>query len=385
MRKYRCFLLMVCLFGALSHCHADGAEENPMRYRMDYAKKSFLRTDGSTLHFVNIDLEWPSWVNGERRPMLMNHISSKLFGFEGLTLDECLQRYLDGLGKPLFSVPDGDEKTPRVYHTMEMRLVDYSKTRYISFRIITAKRKSDSAGVESTDHHIFTYDIVNDKLLGPKDLLKKACFPGYVSYDAFMDLLIMHTPSEYLMTDDYLYSEFPIEMCLMNDGLLCDFGFFEYGSLSHVLSFIPYNKVVGFYRKELKKLLNEPVKETPVPPIKSSIESKKSPVDTLAIYDMVDEHPVFQGGDDEMIQFMLKNLQFPPLEKSFEAKGRVVTQFVIERDGTVSLPTVVQSASPGFDREAIRVVNMMPKWSPGKVDGVPVRTRVTLPLTWRSQ
>ena len=66
-------------------------------------------------------------------------------------------------------------------------------------------------------------------------------------------------------------------------------------------------------------------------------------------------------------------------------QGRVVTTFVVERDGSISDVKVIKSVDPSLDKEAVRVVKSMPKWNPGKQNGAAVRVKFTLPVTFRLQ
>jgi protein TonB len=66
-------------------------------------------------------------------------------------------------------------------------------------------------------------------------------------------------------------------------------------------------------------------------------------------------------------------------------QGKVIVQFVVNKDGTVVDPVVVRSVDPYLDKEALRVINSMPKWKPGKQRGKPVRVRYTVPVTFRLQ
>lgn len=375
--------LMACLL-LPALCRADGSDARPMRYKMDYVSGAYLRKSGSTLHFVTADLEWPAWINAGRPQTLMNHLAAKLFGNTDFAVADGFDRYLDSLGEPLEAVPDDDAGLNKVYHSLELKLVEYSTARYISFRIMAAERNAESHQVRSMVHHIFTYDIVNDRILGKTDLLRKICFEGNVAYYDFMNLVRQQTPSEYWEDERFYSMGFPQEFCLMNDGLVCDLGFTSYDSPANLLVFIPYKEAYDYYTKALKKLLQAEARLNPVGPV-STQESAGEAVDTTKVYNVAEENPVFQGGQDEMIKFMTDNLRFPPIEEMLEIKGRVVAQFVVERDGTVSTVSVVGPASPGFDREVVRVVKMMPRWTPGKIGGQSVRTRMSLPITWKPQ
>jgi protein TonB len=88
--------------------------------------------------------------------------------------------------------------------------------------------------------------------------------------------------------------------------------------------------------------------------------------------------PEFPGGLDSLMRFMVANLKYPLGGK--EAQGTVLVAFIIDTDGSISDPQVVQGIGPAYDIEALRVVSIMPDWTPGILDGTPVRVSYVLPI-----
>lgn len=103
------------------------------------------------------------------------------------------------------------------------------------------------------------------------------------------------------------------------------------------------------------------------------------------IFEVVETQPSFPGGMDKLMQWLSKNLRYPASAQESNIQGRVVCQFVVNKDGSIVEPKVIKSVDPALDKEAIRVVSSMPKWSPGKQRGKAVRVRFTLPVTFRLQ
>lgn len=85
----------------------------------------------------------------------------------------------------------------------------------------------------------------------------------------------------------------------------------------------------------------------------------------------------FPGGEDALYKFLEDNIQMP---KDFCGNGTVVVRFVVEKDGSITNPTVLRDIGGGCGEEALRVVRLMPKWEPGSVDDKPVRQEFTLPV-----
>lgn len=105
--------------------------------------------------------------------------------------------------------------------------------------------------------------------------------------------------------------------------------------------------------------------------------------DENGIFQVVEKQPQFPGGMAALVEYLKKNIRYPAICKEQGLQGRVIVQFVINTDSTISDAQVIKPVNPHFDKEALRVVNAMPKWIPGEQRGKPVRTRFTMPVTFR--
>lgn len=103
------------------------------------------------------------------------------------------------------------------------------------------------------------------------------------------------------------------------------------------------------------------------------------------VFDVVEQMPEYPGGLVELMKYISMNVHYPEAAMKTGTQGRVVVQFIIEEDGTVSDARVVQRVSDELDAEALRVVSAMPKWTPGRQKGQPVRVKYTMPVTFRLQ
>lgn len=102
------------------------------------------------------------------------------------------------------------------------------------------------------------------------------------------------------------------------------------------------------------------------------------------IYNNVQVQPEFPGGLTEMYKFISENLQYPESAKIQKAEGKVIVQFIVEKDGKLSLIKIVRDGvGHGAAAEASRILMMMPKWKPGMENNQPVRVQYTLPFTFR--
>lgn len=105
--------------------------------------------------------------------------------------------------------------------------------------------------------------------------------------------------------------------------------------------------------------------------------------DTVNVYDVVEQMPCFPGGPGRMLEFIEKNLRYPKELEETCVQGRVIVAFVVERSGKLSNIRVVKSVDSALDKEALRIVNLMPKWIPGQQNGMTVRVKYIIPITFR--
>ena len=124
--------------------------------------------------------------------------------------------------------------------------------------------------------------------------------------------------------------------------------------------------------------------------IQAQIDIEKSNTTDYAtteqIYDVqkVDKQPKFPGGTTSLQSYINRSLKYPQVSRENNSQGRVIVRFIINSDGTVTSPQVVRSSGDFYlDMEAVRVIESMPKWKPGKHKGKPVRVLFTFPVIFR--
>ena len=107
---------------------------------------------------------------------------------------------------------------------------------------------------------------------------------------------------------------------------------------------------------------------------------------TEPVYDFqkVDKQPKFPGGMTSLQSYINRNLKYPQISRENNSQGRAIIRFIIDSNGTVISPQVVRSSGDcNLDMEAVRVIESMPKWKPGKHKGKPVRVLFTFPVIFR--
>lgn len=111
----------------------------------------------------------------------------------------------------------------------------------------------------------------------------------------------------------------------------------------------------------------------------STAQTKKNDM----VFDVVEVMPQFPGGQIAMLQYLMKNIKYPEQAMKEGIQGRVAVRFIVEKDGSISDVKPILSVHPLLNKEAVRVVESMPKWTPGKQNGKPVRVRFNVPVMFK--
>ena len=103
------------------------------------------------------------------------------------------------------------------------------------------------------------------------------------------------------------------------------------------------------------------------------------------VFDIVEQQPLFPGGPVALMKYLSENTKYPVVAQENGVQGRVTVQFVVEKDGSISDVHVLRGVDPSLDKEAVRVVKSMPRWTPGKQNGITVRVNYRVPVLFRLQ
>jgi protein TonB len=112
----------------------------------------------------------------------------------------------------------------------------------------------------------------------------------------------------------------------------------------------------------------------------SSGSNANGDVEDPTPFSIVEDQPTYPQGTDALLKFLRDNIKYPYAAKQAGISGTVIISFIVEKDGSISTVKVVHGIGGECNKEAIRVVSMMPKWTPGKQRGIPVRVQFQIPL-----
>lgn len=115
-------------------------------------------------------------------------------------------------------------------------------------------------------------------------------------------------------------------------------------------------------------------------------EDKRDEENENVVFKIVETMPSFPGGDQALMKYIGDNVRYPAIAQENGIQGRTICQFTVEKDGSITDIQVLRSSGDAsLDKEAKRVIQSMPKWSPGKQRGKPVRVSYTIPINFRLQ
>ena len=121
------------------------------------------------------------------------------------------------------------------------------------------------------------------------------------------------------------------------------------------------------------------VDEAENPEQPTAVDMENNPLN----FRIVEQLPEFPGGAVAFMKWLTSNLHYPPSARQRKVQGKVVAQFIVNKDGSISNIEILKSVDTSLDREAMRVLHMMPQWKPGLQDAKPCRTQVCIPIVFK--
>jgi len=193
---------------------------------------------------------------------------------------------------------------------------------------------------------------------------------GYEAEDYQFHLLrLSYHKAAAKLTNNFNVSLLKKRICMMNKKQTAQIGLYKYALL------IPFVGMLVFFNSCLNTDTEKSAKVETAPPAQS--------VNGAEIFNVVEVPPVFPGGEVGLMNWLQENVQYPREEAAKGNQGRVVVRFVVTDKGKVTNAEVVKNLTPVLDQEALRVVQTLPDWTPGKQDGKAVNVYYTLPIMFK--
>ncbi|HZL11554.1 MAG TPA: energy transducer TonB [Prolixibacteraceae bacterium] len=125
--------------------------------------------------------------------------------------------------------------------------------------------------------------------------------------------------------------------------------------------------------------------KTAITAVMQVTSAKEEEREDTPVFFIVEEMPEFPGGNSALISYIGKNVKYPVIAQENGIQGKVFVNFVVAKDGTVTMAKIARGVDPSLDKEALRVVMSLPKWKPGKQGGKAVRVSYTVPINFQLQ
>lgn len=370
-RLIGCLLMLVAVNAAAEE--GGNAGNSDVRY----VKEHLLYQRGDETNVIDIDVEWPSMVDFSAVKPLQSYLAKAVFRADADNMEDALRQLKARFGSPVTSqfktIPDDDKFC---YVTCELKEIGCQKNRFISFRasyICEPAKASTQRG--DTAVALVTYDIVNERVLLMKDILKMSQLQSEgVSYPLLLQII---KGASVGVPEDVINMQMT-DACLMDQWVWLNMFYMTEDDTTDFHSLVPTEVMKGVLTRDVRKLLTMGLPSRPL--VTAVIDSvfEGQPVHTE-----VDKAPAFIGGINGLRQYLSDNVEYPQIEQATKVQGRVIVSFIVDEDGAIRDTRVIDHVSPGIDREAVRVVRMMPRWSPGELNGQKVKVRTQLPITFR--
>lgn len=357
------------------------AQVSSQNYSLFYQRQHLFYHLGNEMNVMDVDVEWPEFLNFSEEKPLQEFLARKVFGVEGESFVEAYPRFLKRFGKPvagpLDTIPDDDRFC---YITCQLHVLGTIPGRFISFKWsaqVVPGRLSSQTALDSAA--CFTYDLLHGKILYTGDLLRLSRIQDGESERSawFRQMLFSHLQGgvpEGFEPDGIAFeaflkkSEMAFKVYLRDDD----------GQVLKTDSYIPYTDLTSFMSKTLKDGLR-----TPIPVHLPEGERTDPYLDSGKVYTVLDTMPEYIHGDGRIDGALSHVLSLRPDIVRNLTGHRVIIRFLVEPDGTLSHIRVLVSAEPSLDRDIVDALRALPKWKPGYKDGKPVRTCMTLPIVVR--
>lgn len=379
MKRLMILILLVPALGVRALTLREGRH-----YSVSYEKQHLLYNRGGDVSVIDAELEIPEVLDGVPIGPLQQYISKELFGRPADDVHAAYQGWLDSFGSPVTArfeeIPD-DERF--CYADVLLQLLYYEPRCYVSFRmslrVTPAKKSSRQARSLS---RLFTYDMTTGKVLTEKELLKHSLFSEESDgTNRFSTYLLNHS------TTDFSITGLPGMVSFLGAlaGRSMHFDTTWYYATDPVTSVsdkvdVPLGELDHLLSSTTRKLLKaRPVESGAVESVRAFYAGGDS------VYVVVDTMPRPAVDSIPMTVAFSRSVRVLPDEVRKDPRGSLVCRFVVEPDGSVSNIRVVRPSSPYFDRLVANFVRLMPRMRPGMLNGRPVRTLFTFPLSVRWQ
>lgn len=369
--------LLLSLLVSVSVCAQNVAQSG--RSCVKYVKEHVLYNDNGGVNVIDLDLEWPETVDNADIEPLQKYLNSLLFKASQADLDSALTTFKNSFGIPVTgqfaTIPDDNKFC---YVSCSLREIGYLAGRYISFDasyVCSPAAASSQQG--DTISLMITYDLINSKVLLMKDVVNiRDISTGNVP-DSFVNELLLNSSN----TDfDEQLSISIQDVALGNSRAIFKGQYITYYYYEPFTSSVALNNMQSVLTRGVKKMLKADI------PVHTSNEVRMDrTINGEPIYVVADSMPTFNSDKDSLGRYITKNFNYPNGNDEVGYGGNIIISFVVNKDGYLKDIRVISASTPEMNREVARVFMLMPRWTPGMINGKLINVRMSMPLSFVPQ
>ena len=387
MKKRLAVLFAIALLPSLVRAQGDMLSA---KYCVRYIKDHLYYSRGDEMNVVDLEVEWPEVIDGDSAEPLRQFISEQLFKVHASTFASAYGLFRQRFGQPVTSLAQIPDDNKYCYVDCALRLIDHRPGRYVSY-VLTARSQPAAASSQPAydTRLLLTYDLQDRQVLTLPDIIRmESCrdeMEGAEELGPFMATVVAGAIEPIPEWVDSLTID---NSCLVGGCLLVQGTYttdhhphifnslFSLGP-SYELPFVASSYVTPTARRLLKKKAAKAKeqKQWLACPYPALPQPNGQPV-----FANVDEMPSFPGGTDRLIAYLSSTMSSAVQTGTPADEGKCIVEFVVDSEGNVNDISIVGTVSQVVDREAARLVHLMPRWKAGTINGKPVNTRVKLPL-----
>ena len=349
---------------ALLFCSISAIAQTVTGYCIKYDQRHWLYQKDGQVNVIDIDMEWPLAANSADITPLQTLLSQVAFGREGKDYDDILPLFLQRFGAPVTKKFDTlPDDSAFCYVKVKSMLMAYQPERYISM-FVEYNCSPQPRSVQKKEKRLVfvTYDFAQRQLLLMKDVinLKKLDETDRGEHLFFIE-------------DDMGSTPVIVRNACLGQGNM------YVGTIDGTCYKFPWELIQQYATTAARKLMEKKVKPGP-----SSVNYTLD--NTFAgkhVFEKTDQAAAFSYNGMNIQKYLTRHLQLPEEPATYYTGQLVKASVIIDENGQVADVAIVTPCSPIIDREVVRVIKAMPRWTPATVDGQNVCSRVILPIEFK--
>lgn len=362
----------------------NGKQSNPGTI-VKYKKQELYVQKGDVYYDIDMTLEWPVIEGGTEKD-----ISHNVFNVDADDMESAITAYVNKMGTKVDNITIHNGIKIH-YITIKLSVAEYIKGKYVTTYLYYSDQPApymDDQPVMKKTYHTYKWQNQPGKEVALNNLFtKKGSKKGEIIQEIkkqmseqIPGMTIKQIPQQIAISGSHVIFHSDVEQTDGSKNVFAKVDMANYKDClteegQFLLGFIEFMRPI--VTKDAEVMAEKDMEVIKIKENEQNTEEQKK------VFDVVESMPSFPGGISALMSYLSRNIKYPEDAVKAGIMGRVLVQFVVEKDGSIGDVCVNQMVSPSLDREAARVVMSMPKWVPGRQNGDFVRVKYTLPITFK--